>query len=332
MTLREDVEVWLVAIRPRCARRLAAGVVALTLCAPGLSRAQGEAGAMPETLTVAQCVALARLQAPALTAAALDERAAASDSTATGFNRRPEFFLSTGAWLAPEWSYDPAFTNLGEYHAQLGMNWTLADGGRRQRARERARLDLEGARARRMQASRDAGENVAALALQSLRLREVGEIFGETRERLDAIGLLVRAGVRSGTRSPADSIRLGFTEEDVALDLETTSAAAVATDLELLDAMGRGLDHPIVVRTADPSDVRAPTPEDSLALLAGAAARPEVALARVEETQARLEALEVGKRNAPAVDLSLDAGLAGTDLTRAVPPSLADETSAHRRR
>ena len=278
----------------------------------------------PETLTVASCVALARSQAPLSVAAALDERAAALDSTSTAFNRRPDFFVAAGAMVAPEWSYDPAFTNLGEYRAQVGIDWTVSDGGRRQRARERTRYDVEGARARRVLASRDAGENAATGALQWLRLTESAAILRERRGGLVGIGSLVRAAVRSGIRSPADSIRLGLAEEDAALDEELNAAGTRTTELQLLEIAGRGL-RP---RPRDPAaGPRTGARADAGRLDRAVVGRAPPARGRAARS-AESERAARGARGAPAtapeVTFTVDAGLAGTDLTRAVPQSLLD--------
>ena len=282
-----------------------------------------------DTLTVEECAKLARRQAPGLVAATYDQRAAALDSSATSLNRRPGFFVSAGSAVAPEWSYDPTLTNLGEYHAQLGMDLTLADGGRRQRARERSRLGAETARARRRVAYREAGLEAAALALRAGRLGEVGGILREARDRLEGIGALVRSGVSSGVRSPADSIRLSLALEDAALALEAVGADETTTQLELLGAMGLPLERRVFVRDADGEVESGPAIADSLGLSSLVHERPELTLARLQVAAARLEASDAGRRDAATVELGLDAGLAGADVTRAVPlPFLIDHPGA----
>jgi outer membrane protein TolC len=309
--------------RPSRSTALLAALLAAALA----GRAQAEpapARSASDTLGVLECAALARLQAPAVRAATLGARSAALDSAAAGLNRRPEVALNAGAWLAPDGAYDPAFTNLGEYHAQLGAVWTLADGGRRLRARDRAGLDLASARVRRSLVTRDAGLDAAALALRCLRLREQAEALADAADGLDRIGALVGAGVRSGLRSPADTIRLGLAREDAALDLDAARAEGESTRLELLDAIGRDLSRDVVVRAEPPVKAEAPTAADSLALVARVAGRAEVALLETEEAGARLDALEAEHRGSPEIGFTLDAGLSGTDLAHAVPPSLLD--------
>ncbi len=300
-------------------------IVLSALQAPDTPRPGAADPAPTETLTVAQCVALARRQAPAAVAAGLEERAAAYDLAAARRNRRPDLFLAGGAWVAPAWSYDPAITNLGEYHAQVGLELPLADGGRRARERARAEVDAHGAAARRVLASRDAGERAAALALECVRIAETGGLLRDHRAGLADIGTLVRAGVRAGVRSPADSIRLALAEGDAALDLASNDEQAATARLELLEALARPLDRDIVVRADPATPVQTPDAADSLVLAAAAARRPELALARADEALARLAEADAARAAAPAVNLSVDAGLAGSDLTRAVPSALLAE-------
>ena len=304
-------------------------VATFALLLPGFTIAHAQSAATPETLTVAQCVAVARRQASAVRAAGLDASAAVSDRAAARMNRRPAYFVSAGAWVAPDGAYDPAVTNLGEYHAQLGMELPLADGGARSRARLRADVAARGAEARRVLATRDAGERAATLALEVSRLDEVGLLMREHEAGLADIGALVRSAVRSGARSPADSLRLALAEEDAALDREAHDERSRTARLELLEALARPLEGTIAVRPEPSRAPETPAGADSLALLASAERRPELAVARADEATAGLAAEDAMRSGAPAGDLSLDAGLAGTDLTHAVPASLlADQPNA----
>jgi len=67
---------------------------------------------------------------------------------------------------------------------------------------------------------------------------------------------------------------------------------------------------------------RPPTPEDSVRILASVERQPEIGLARIAEERGRLDILEAKRTGAPTVDFSLDAGLWGSDLTRATPEEL----------
>ena len=303
-------------------RNSAALILVLGLnVAPGRASSDS-AGAGTDTLTIEACVAQARRSAPALLAAELDRQAAAGDSVVRSVNRRPDFWIATGALVAPEGFYDPTLTNLGEYELKLGMGWTLADGGHRARERERGGLEAAAARGRLALESRDAGLRAAELSLQLLRLREVELAQEQAIQWLDGLGVLVRAGVASGARSSADSIRVALERDDEETGLEGTRLATRTATLEILALLGRNPDAPLHLQEPPATAEGGPSEADSVRLIAGVERLPEVALARVAEAETRLDLADARQGAAPTVELSLDAGLAGADLTSAVPADL----------
>jgi outer membrane protein TolC len=78
------------------------------------------------------------------------------------------------------------------------------------------------------------------------------------------------------------------------------------------------------VRDPGAGSLLGPGERDSLALLAATQRAPEVTLAAVAHQQAALDASDARQRDAGTLGLTVDAGLAGTDLTRAVPAALLD--------
>jgi outer membrane protein TolC len=303
-------------------RETALLVLVLGLGAAAAAASSASAAAGTDTLTVEECVAEARRSAPALLAADLDRQAAAGDSAVRSVNRRPDFWIATGALVAPEGFYDPVLTNLGDYELKLGMGWTLADGGRRARERERGGLDVAAARGRLALESRDAGLRAAELSFELLRLREVERAQRQAIEWLEGLGVLVRAGVASGARSSADSIRVALERDDAEAGLEGTRLGMQTAGLEILALLGRGAAAPLNLREPHATAEEGPSEADSARLVAGVERLPEVALARVAEAETRLDLADARQSAAPSVELSLDAGLAGADLTSAVPPDL----------
>lgn len=315
----------------RCFHLLVGMTLALAASTP--SRADAIAASRPgpatdstaagDTLTVADCVRLARRNAAQVGAAIHDERAAAAGLAAARLNRRPAYAFTAGAWVAPGRSYDPAVTDLGQYHALAGLELPLLDGGARARERERARAELAGASARRALAQREAGAEAAALAFRIARLDESLALLADHEAGLAGIGALVSAGVRSGARSPADSIRLALAVADAALARQSAAADRSEAALALLELLGRPLDGAIVPR-APVAPGGAPSAQDSSALVARAGARAEVEIARTDEAAARLDALDAERAGAPALGLAADAGFAGTDLAHVVPAALIE--------
>lgn len=295
------------------------------LAGAGMEHLRAEPATGPvDTLTVEECIHLARRNAPAVRAAHLEQQAAANDSAALSFNRRPSFALTAGATVAPKGFYDPTVTNLGDYHVKAGFDLPLMDLGSRARARERGGLDASAARWRAALETREAGLHAAGLALRLLRLQEVEEIQRRDIDWLRRLATLVRAGVRSGVRSAADSVRVALAGDAAAAGLETTLLDKRTTTLDLKTVLGRSTDGVLAIRPPATNVDRAPDPADSLGLLASVNRLPEVALARVAEARALLDVRDVQRRNRLAMDLSVDAGLAGADLTQPVPTSLLE--------
>src|SRR5580765_1014868 len=150
-------------------------LVMASLLAPVWAEGQG----VTDSLTVDECVVLARQAAPAVRAAGLEAAAARGDSTAAAVNHRPAVSVLAGAWVAPDGFYDPTITNLGEYELKLSLDWTATDGGRLARARRRGELDLRAADQRAAAEMRDAGLDAARLAIRALRMQR--EVLAQER-------------------------------------------------------------------------------------------------------------------------------------------------------
>ncbi len=282
---------------------------------------EAAAGDPGDTLTVEACVALARHRAPAIVAADLDQQAAAFESSAVARNRRPDLAFVGRALVAPKGFYDPTITNLGEYAAKVVLDYALMDGGARARARARGALDLAAARLQASLQARDVGLQAADLAIDLLHLREVELAQRQSVDWIDRLSLLMRGAVRAGVRTTTDSVRIALERNAAAAALEKTLFDQRTAEIDLKSLMGLGGDSSVVIEPPEFQD-RAPTPEDSLRVLASAGRQPEVAIATIAEERGRLDVAEAKRAGAPTVDLSLDAGLAGADLTSAVPEDI----------
>ena len=310
----------------RLARVVALGLAAMLFMAPHPVRAGETVTAVAaDSLSVPECVALARGHAPAVLAAQFDRAAALADSTATSMNARPAQSLLAGATVAPKGFFDPTITNLGDYQLKLAMAWTAADGGSRARARERSAWGAAAARTRAMLETREAGVLAADLAFKLLRTQQEIALQRQGIEWLDRLGRLVGAGVTAGMRGSSDSIRVALERDVVAAALDAARLEAQTTGFELANLIGRDLDAPLTIREPGEASGRGPERSDSTALIASIDSQPELALARVDEMLGRLDVQDARRRNAPAVQVVVDAGLAGADLTRKVPLDLQAE-------
>lgn len=300
---------------------LAAAALILSLGGAGVAECKAADGIPGDTLTIQECMAIAREHAPALLATRSDLLAAALESTAVARQRGPDWAVTSDATIAPKGFYDPTVTDLGGYDLKLGFDWPVVDGGKRMLARRRSGLDVTAARWQSIQTARDAALRAGELAAELLRLQDVAAAQSGAVEWSVSLGSLVRRGVTAGARSVADSIRVGLERDAAYLSLESTLQEARTDELELLALLGRDpMGRLTIVHPAD-SD-RSPAEADSLRLVASADRTPEVALAEVTAARGNLDLVEARRRNAATLDFTADAGLAGADLTTAVPEDL----------
>jgi outer membrane protein TolC len=276
-----------------------------------------------DSLSVSDCVALARAVAPEVRARGLDREAARFDSLAASTAGGLNWSVFGGATVAPPNFYDPAATNLGEYELKGGLELSLYDGGRNARTRARGALVSRAAGIESVRGARDAGLRAAEVALDVLSAREQAGGLRETLEWLSRLGSLVGSGLRAGSRDRADADRVALERDAVQSDLSQLELSRGTLARELAALLGRPAGERIEPRDPDADAEAAPTERDSTELLARAERSPEVLAGRLAQQRQRLELEEARRRNAVDVTLAADAGLWGTDLTRAVPPDLA---------
>ena len=318
----------------RASARVAAALAALALAAgpapaaapasppPAAPAMPAAAGAPAETLGVAECMRLARERAPEALAATADLEAARGDSAAVAHYRRPAYSLFGDVLVAPDHFYDPVITNLGEYEAKIGLAWPWLDGGSRRRDAQRGALGAGRAALARSVSAREAADQAAELALTRVRLAEEESAQAAAVEWLDRLAREMESGVRGGARDRGDALRVELERDQAASDLDATRRDAREVARALARWLGLGVDAAPAVRAPDPALDAGPTPGDSLQVLAAFARAPETAIAALDAARARLELQEAAHRNALHVDVALDAGLAGSDLTATVPGAL----------
>jgi outer membrane protein TolC len=309
-------------LNPPIAVALAA-VVAISLANPGPAAGVPPTTSPAESLTVRECVARARRLAPEPRVALVERDAAALDSTATFRARRAALFFQAGATVAPEHFYDPALTNLGDYAFKLRLEAPVFDAGARDRSRRRSALAVRESQATLEQSERDAGLRAGALAIEWLRLNASSRAEIQSVEWLDHLASVMDAGVRSGMRGRADATRATLERDAVAAELDLTRRDMASTARALARELGVGDDLVSAVRDEPIEASTPPSETDSLELVRSMGAAPEVRLADLTRAERRLDAAAASQASAWRVDVAADAGLAGTDLTRAVPGDIS---------
>jgi len=211
---------------------------------------------------------------------------------------------------------------LGEYELKLGTSWPLRDAGVRAHDRRVAALDAGSALLDQRLAARDAGLRAGELALASVRLGEQARTQREALAWLDRLAVELAADARAGTRGRADAQRAALERDDAVSELESTERAGHAVSRELSRWLALPPDSLPRVSAPEDDPLSAPTAGDSLAVLARYGAAPEIAQAKLAVERSRLDLALARRRRETRLDLALDAGLWGADLTSSVPEEL----------
>ncbi len=275
-----------------------------------------------DSLSIAECVALARAEAPEVRVAGAELQSARFDSVAAARNRRVTASLFGGVTVEPEGFYDPVLTDLGQYELKAGVAVPLLDGGQARRAQARAAGESALASLELRQAAREAGLRGARLAIAILASREREQAEAAALAWLDDLATLLGSGVRGGAAGPAERLRVDIERDAVRTSLEATRTDLAALERELGQTLGWPAGARPLVRSRGAEEDRAPSPADSLRLLDRVPALPEVRMAGVSRSQSRLDLADAEHQKALRAELSADAGLMGADPTAAVPPEL----------
>ncbi|HEY3215472.1 MAG TPA: TolC family protein [Candidatus Eisenbacteria bacterium] len=303
-------------------------ILALAVLATPLRAAAGPppgvAGAARDSFSIVECARLAGALAPGPRAADADARAASLDSVSAW--RKPRWVASwfTDATVAPRGSYDPTFTDLGQYQLKAGIEVSILDAGSRRRTRQHAALGARSAALASAQVRRDAALRAAELAVHALELDEKAAAEDQSADWLERLASLIESGVAGGARSRTDVLRVMLARDAVATALAETRRDLDATRRELNQLLGRPPEATLRIRAPDSTEERAPESADLERLATTPDHAPEVGLAEMVQAGADVDVAEARSRTAPHAAVSVDGGLAGTDLTRAVPPDLRE--------
>jgi len=278
-----------------------------------------------DSLTVSECITLARQRAPEVQARQSELAGARLDSTIAWKNHRPALDLAGGVLVAPEGFYDPVVTNLGEYSTKIEASYPLADGGERRRQRDQALAGLLSTTAERQLAARDAGFRAATIAVDLLKHQELEATNRETLSWLDRLAQLVESSVKGGARPRSDAVRAQLQRDDLESEVLLSAAERDALARELAQLVGRAPGERVYVLEPEAGLELMPTAADSAALAEALQRAPEVSTASAEVAKSRVALAEARSKNAWHVDLAADAGLWGADLTRWVPDDLKQE-------
>jgi outer membrane protein len=289
-----------------------------------LSMAQHHLAMAADSLSIDECVAIAKANNPDLSIAARETLAAEFKKTAAAKASLPLFKFSGGAGYAP-WSlsfgYDPAVSNGGELGARVIAEQTLYDGGLRSLDFRLAALDVDyqGLAYRRTEV--DLIYEARDMFIGLLRAQQEQSSHAESVSRLADYVDLVRRLNKAGTAAYTDllSARIELTNARTAT---MTAAQAVAlAKYRLAQIMGSpgdtvftavgSLDSLLVVA----EEIGEPLPEiDSLTNL-------DMKTARINYRRSQIEIQQVRAERMPSVSLVGDIGVLSSRENLQMPPS-----------
>jgi outer membrane protein len=268
--------------------------------------------AQQRTLTLEECLAIARDHNPSLRIAArnlrINELAISEQRSAA----LPSVKLGGGASYAPYGStagYDPAITNGGQLSAQLIVQQPLYDPGRKIRseqiALERSRISLQ-----QRATQRDLEAAVRQAYIDALAAQEETTLQQESLRQIEEYLNLVTAMKAAGNASPTDVLKTQAQLGSARLGLDKAMETEIIGRLALAQAMGTPGDTSIRA-AGSVRDMPVTVPEG----VPGKAGNDsgfttiDPGIAELEAQKGDLDVALARKERLPTVSLSADAGL-----------------------
>ncbi len=220
-----------------------------------------------DSLTIDQCLVIAKANNLELTIAKSGTRAAEFGKTAADRAFLPQFRFSGGAGYAP-WSltfgYDPAVSNGGELGARIIGEQTVYDGGMRSLDIRRAGLDVDFQGVAYKQTERDIVFAVRRAFIEMLRARQEQLSRDESASRLsDYIELIKRLNA-AGMVGYTDLLSAQIDLANARTAAMTAAQASALAGYQLMQVMGTPDDTTLAVRGS----------LDSLLVIAGGITEP----------------------------------------------------------
>lgn len=268
--------------------------------------------AASDTLTLEQCVEVARANSPELRIAAYGIHSSEFARSVADKARWPSFSIAGNASYAPaslSFGYDPAVSNGGEFGARLVAEQTVYNGGLIGLDIRLAESEFKGQSLAYRQQERDLVFAVRQAFVNLLLAQRQAELRDSSVNRLaDYLGLVERLN-ESGTVGYTDFLS---TQVDLANARVASMAAGEALKsarFNLARLMGTPDDTTFIVRGSldslliDAGDTAAVTPEMQLDN------NLDIAAAQVGRTQSRIALAQAKARWRPSVSLMADAGV-----------------------
>jgi outer membrane protein len=286
----------------------------------GVSVVRGQA-----TLTLEQCIALAREHNPALQIGRyrMESATFAGDELAT--TRLPQLRLAASPVYAPfgrSFGYDPVLSNGGQIIGQLVLQQSLFDGGIRGLKSDQLALDVERLGREERKTDRDLVFAVTQAFFESLRAKEEVALEAEGVAQLSAYADLVRRLQTGGSAGYTDVLKADLELDGERILFQKAREEYDVSRYALAELIGGPIDTSLSVEGTWDNDpdpradsLAANTQPDSLGFA-------DLAIADLELRSRMLDVQLAEHERWPVISLAADAGYANSGENLRLP---ADE-------
>lgn len=239
------------------------------IAAAFLSAGMVTTGISQTSLTLEQCLQLARSNSPALRAADDATRASElsqSELSTTALPQLKAGLAGSYAPVPPSFGYDPIISNGGQLAGQIMLQQSLYDGGARSVKSDQLQIDAERLARERRRAERDLTFAVKQTYIEVLRAERETELEQQSVDQLTAYIDLVQRLFQGGSASYTDVLKTEVQLSNAALSLQKAGESLQTARYSLSELIGIAVDSSVSVigSLESPSDSVSILPEANL--------------------------------------------------------------------
>ncbi len=267
---------------------------------------------LADTLTIEQCLVLAKANSPIIKQADLALRSGFLGRQEVGKLGLPQLRISAGASFAPgtrHFGYDPALSNKGQFGSQVILEQQIFDGGRRRLKAMQGEIDISRFTKVQQIAVRDVEFEVRQSCVENLRAqREVQlrqQSVRELTEYLDVVRRLNAGGLVAYT----DLLRIQVELATATTALSQSEQSLAESKYRLAGLIGDPSDTLVVVGDSLGESTPLNLDTTNLTGIPDTSRNLELSVARLEYQRSVMEIKESQKERLPIIALVADAGL-----------------------
>lgn len=225
-------------------------------------------GLSQTSLTLDQCLQLARSNSPALRAA--DDAAQASELSQSELTTTalPQLKAGLGGSYAPvppSFGYDPIISNGGQIAGQIMLEQSLYDGGVRSIKSDQLQIDAERLAKERRRVDRDLTFAVTQTFIEVLRAQRETELQQQSVDQLTTYLDLAQRLFKGGSAGYTDVLKTEVQQSNAVLSLQKAGESLQSARYSLAELTGAAMDSASFIGSLEsPADSDSAPPENGL--------------------------------------------------------------------